>query len=84
MSCRMCAAAAISLNIFHPGYSLPEPEETHNDRSEQKQAREKTKGYSMMNDVDIFLTPPAPMSMKPPTTNMCPRCACWEDRRSWI
>ena len=79
----MCAAAAISLNIFHPGYSLPEPNESHDDRGEQKQAREKTRGYAMMNDVDAFLAPPAPISMKA-TASMCPRCACWEDRRSWI
>jgi len=79
---RMCIAAAASLNIFHPGYSLPEPNETHDDRAEQVQAQEKTKGYTTLTE-DVYLAPPPPL-FRAANTNTCPRCACWEDRRSWI
>lgn len=78
----MCLAAAASLNVFHPGYSLPEPNETHDDRAEQVQSQEKTKGYTTLTE-DVYLAPPPPLFRAAnPTT--CPRCACWEDRRSWI
>jgi hypothetical protein len=99
----MCFAAAAALAIFHPAHSLPEPEETLDDQGEQKQAREKKKGYSQMPDdyyppmsesghdqgerkqgrekYSEYLSPPPPVLS---TMNTCPRCACWEDRRSWI
>jgi hypothetical protein len=84
---RMCIAAAFSLNIFHPGYSLPEPNETHDDRAEQVQAQEKTKGYTTLTEnvytEDAYLAPPPPL-FRAANPNTCPRCACWEDRRSWI
>lgn len=76
----MCAAAAVVLNVFHPGNSLPEPNETYDDRAEQIQAQEKTKGYATLME-DVYLAPPPPMRA---IANTCPRCACWEDRRSWI
>jgi hypothetical protein len=84
---RMCIAAAFSLNIFHPGYSLPEPNETHDDRAEQVQAQEKTKGYTTLTEnvytQHAYLAPPPPL-FRAANPNTCPRCACWEDRRSWI
>jgi hypothetical protein len=83
----MCIAAAFSLNIFHPGYALPEPIETHDDRAEQVQAQEKTKGYTTLTEnvytQDAYLAPPPPL-FRAANPNTCPRCACWEDRRSWI
>jgi hypothetical protein len=105
----MCFAAAASLAIFHPAQSLPEPVDTPDDEGERKQAREKTKGYSVMpenysppppqsvvtsdeqgkrkqareksSEYSVYLSPPPPVLS---TMNTCPRCACWEDRRSWI
>jgi hypothetical protein len=82
----MCLLAALSLNIFHPGYFFEAPETI--DLSEQSlkpASREKTRGYSMMMDD----TPFSPFDLKPPQPMFvgnvtCVRCACRDDRRSWI
>jgi hypothetical protein len=79
----MCLLAAFSLNIFHPGYFFEDPEII--DLSEQSLlpvSREKSRGYSvMLEDSPFDLAPPQPTWVGNVT---CVRCACRDDRRSWI
>ena len=79
----MCLLAAFSLNIFYPGYFFDDPESI--DLSEQSlmpMSREKSRGYSvMLEDSPFDLMPPQPTWVGNVT---CVRCACRDDRRSWI
>ena len=86
----MCLLAALSLNIFHPGYFFEDPETAElaaslpetSLRRQTRQILEKTRGYSMMPDKLFFdLQPPQPTWVGNVT---CVRCAVRDDRRSWI
>ena len=87
----MCLLAAFSLNIFHPGYFFEDPEIIDLvEQSLKPSSREKSRGYSvMLEDSPFDLAPPQPTWMgsnwSGPVGNVtCVRCACRDDRRSWI
>lgn len=84
----MCLLAALSLNIFHPGYFFEDPETAEQAATElslkrqTQQVREKSRAYGMMPDERFFdLQPPQPTWVGNVT---CVRCAVRDDRRSWI